>query len=813
MARTNTITTSGSPGSGMAIGDPVAGADPFRILYTDASGDLTQDAFATRNATFETELARVRTGTDIRTGFATNEAFEPISTIFGAPAPGTGTYYWDTVTDEFVVDGLFDASALGASDFLKTTVGTDGATYFAQHALGGFGQVFVYEDLAGGKEATLDLFGSGVQLAYDNNYQSGFRATENLVGLLDGAEVFSTDGAGNNALITATEGGRVLLISQGPTHNYGLGMSVNGIVFSNANILEQYIFPSTMPTAVGQVLTAQAPGPDSTNLVWATPAGGSPDLYTESAVQPFASTILAGVNAVIIGGQGHEINTIDGENNGIFMGLSNLITGGIGNDDSVIVGGFSNAIDGGNSSVIVGSSLSTSTNSPFAGIYSSEDSTINASQGSVLLGSTQTVQRGAIIVSGNSTIDGMGINSAIMAATGGGISDSNNSFITATSIPSAIPSRILDSEDSVILSGYAQTIEGSEQSAIIGGNNNLIITSGIGFGGNATLASISSSLTGTSNSAVVAGAASFLGTATTGANSTTNAAAIASTMSGGPATNFRTSALVAHETDTTSFNNWQWSAVVGGNEPTKADNLTRSVILGGVAVDIDGATNSVFAGGDGNSAVNVSGSFVTGIGHTLSSLNRSVVAGIGNRIEGNDLTVFGRSHYKQAGAVGGSANEFILGRFSDIETETSKTAWNSQDRLFTVGIGADNANRENALVIWKTGNLEARKGVAYSSIQMVDDANATVALDSTTVVVENLTAPRTITLPDTQSPLIKIGQEYTIKDYGNASANNITVEVSDTANDEIDGGTTHTISTNYESITVRLISGRRWIII
>ena len=59
------------------------------------------------------------------------------------------------------------------------------------------------------------------------------------------------------------------------------------------------------------------------------------------------------------------------------------------------------------------------------------------------------------------------------------------------------------------------------------------------------------------------------------------------------------------------------------------------------------------------------------------------------------------------GMTAPSAGECALGTYGVQYTPASTTSFNSADRAFTVGIGADENNREDGLVVWKSGLVDA----------------------------------------------------------------------------------------------------------
>jgi hypothetical protein len=98
-----------SPTGGVTIGDTVQGGTPNQILYTDGSGNVTSDAFFTRdfsnggNTTIESELS----GGSAEGGLYTGNNFAQ------SGAPGAGLLYFNNTTGNHLFSFVGDATNLG----------------------------------------------------------------------------------------------------------------------------------------------------------------------------------------------------------------------------------------------------------------------------------------------------------------------------------------------------------------------------------------------------------------------------------------------------------------------------------------------------------------------------------------------------------------------------------------------------------------------------------------------------------------------------------------------------------------------------
>ncbi|WP_457617345.1 C1q-like domain-containing protein, partial [Lutibacter sp.] len=76
-----------------------------------------------------------------------------------------------------------------------------------------------------------------------------------------------------------------------------------------------------------------------------------------------------------------------------------------------------------------------------------------------------------------------------------------------------------------------------------------------------------------------------------------------------------------------------------------------------------------------------------------------------------------------------SYNEIVVGRFNTTYAQNSTTAWNTADRLFVVGNGANSGSRSNALTVYKDGKLNIND--AYDMPLTDGTANQIMATNGT----------------------------------------------------------------------------------
>ncbi len=115
---------------------------------------------------------------------------------------------------------------------------------------------------------------------------------------------------------------------------------------------------------------------------------------------------------------------------------------------------------------------------------------------------------------------------------------------------------------------------------------------------------------------------------------------------------------------------------------------------------------------------------------TLASGDYSLAAGIGSVAEGKQSIAFGghaKGDMSMALGVGTVANSFgalVLGRYNEdfmgLDTNVvSPVAWRNADPILIVGNGTDDTNRNNAMILYKNGDLHVRK--IYADLQESSD--------------------------------------------------------------------------------------------
>ena len=105
-----------------------------------------------------------------------------------------------------------------------------------------------------------------------------------------------------------------------------------------------------------------------------------------------------------------------------------------------------------------------------------------------------------------------------------------------------------------------------------------------------------------------------------------------------------------------------------------------------------------------------------------------------------------------------------------------------------------------------TGGIKTTGGQIVS-VRAVTAATATIAADDYIITADTSSNTITFTLPSATV----VGQTYQIKDLGNASANNITINVA--GSDTIDGASSLTISTNYANAVLVCTASTKWSIL
>lgn len=114
----------------------------------------------------------------------------------------------------------------------------------------------------------------------------------------------------------------------------------------------------------------------------------------------------------------------------------------------------------------------------------------------------------------------------------------------------------------------------------------------------------------------------------------------------------------------------------------------------GYSNSIDGSANGAFVIGNSNSVdVNGAGAFVTGT-NTQGRANYASVFGVGNTAT--------------------SYAEMVIGRYNNSPSSYSVNSWNATEPVFVIGNGSDASNKNNALVIYKNGNISTEGTLSQS---------------------------------------------------------------------------------------------------
>jgi hypothetical protein len=128
--------------------------------------------------------------------------------------------------------------------------------------------------------------------------------------------------------------------------------------------------------------------------------------------------------------------------------------------------------------------------------------------------------------------------------------------------------------------------------------------------------------------------------------------------------------------------------------PSEATN-TSSVAIGDA--NISSGSNS-FALGNNSDATNYS-SFALG---SSAEASGSVAFSMGSHTEasGDNSTAIGYNTTAQAN------NSFVLGRYNETSTSYSGSSWVTTDPLFVIGNGSSASRSNNALIVYKNGNMQ-----------------------------------------------------------------------------------------------------------
>ncbi len=125
-----------------------------------------------------------------------------------------------------------------------------------------------------------------------------------------------------------------------------------------------------------------------------------------------------------------------------------------------------------------------------------------------------------------------------------------------------------------------------------------------------------------------------------------------------------------------------------------------STISGGAGNCITGKI-SVISGGNGNRITGRASVISGGNGNKCDAFASTISGGSLNQCIGDFSTVTGGCYNKAQ-----SYAETVVGCFSEEYTPLSATRFEKEDRLFVIGNGYNYDNRSNALVVYKSGNMD-----------------------------------------------------------------------------------------------------------
>lgn len=235
------------------------------------------------------------------------------------------------------------------------------------------------------------------------------------------------------------------------------------------------------------------------------------------------------------------------------------------------------------------------------------------------------------------------------------------------------------------VSGAGNTIQGDFGSAF-GSGNNIFNQNSMVWGAGNSATGISSTAWGGFNTSSGNGATTW-GTGNTADNLNSTAWGDSNTSSGDNSTVWGVGNSVSGLRSTA----WGMDNIVSGTSATAwgKDN-TASGLRSTVWGDRNTAsTLNATAWGEDNAADGI----------------RSTVWGEDNTAYGSSSTVWGEDNYAR------SDMETSLGRYNYSSTSGAATNWVSTDQIFSIGIGADDTNRQNAVTILKNGKTAINKNV------------------------------------------------------------------------------------------------------
>jgi hypothetical protein len=270
----------------------------------------------------------------------------------------------------------------------------------------------------------------------------------------------------------------------------------------------------------------------------------------------------------------------------------------------------------------------------------------------------------------------------------------------------------LDPSMKNVAGGYQSSVDGGNnntagaaQSAVLGGNHNLadgVMSSVIGGFNNKAIGEFSSIIGGNNNQAdgvggaVIGGNYNFatgINSAVTGGNH--NLAKVDRTAVLGGDYNKATLADAVVSGGTYNTASGAASCVLGGTNNTASG--TRAIVVGGANNEASG-TNSAVIAGQNNKAIGTNSVILAGIGNTTLGTDATISGGTNATAIGVESTVSGGR-----GNTAFSYSEWVGGLYNSTYTTLSTTAFESTDRLFTIGNGTSDLNRSDAFIILKNG--------------------------------------------------------------------------------------------------------------
>ncbi len=175
----------------------------------------------------------------------------------------------------------------------------------------------------------------------------------------------------------------------------------------------------------------------------------------------------------------------------------------------------------------------------------------------------------------------------------------------------------------------------------------------------------------------------------------------------------------------------------GNNSGTVADATAATV--GGGWQNIASATQSTVSGGFGNNASGDISTIGGGFSNLASGARSAITGGESNTASGGLSSIGGGLTNVASGArsaiPGGegllarSFGETVVGLFSSDYVPVNATAYNANDRIFSIGNGTATASRSNAMTVLKNGNVGIGSTNPTSLLGVYGGIAPTAALD------------------------------------------------------------------------------------